>query len=247
MAFTVAQWHERYLEQVRWTAGLREFILQQIDYHGAGPSLEVGCGTGALLSAIPGENKFGLDIVFSGLNFVQNSEPSLRLVNGDAIKLPFADCSFELTYCHYLLLWLNSPELALREMVRVTQKGGYVIAFAEPDHASRVDAPVELAYLGRLQSRALEVQGANLESGRQLAGLFSQAGFSYVKIGISGFQKETKESPAWFESEWQILEHDLSGSLDRDQLDHLKERDRQAWLDGSRVLWIPTFYAIGQV
>ena len=247
MALTVAQWHERYMEQTRWTAGLREFILQQIEYKGAGPSLEVGCGTGAVLSSLPGENKLGLDIALRELIFASNSAPSYRLINGDAIKLPFTDCSFELTYCHYLLLWLKSPELALKEMVRVTQKGGYVIAFAEPDHSSRVDAPMELAYLGRLQSRALEAQGANLESGRQLAVLFSQAGFSNVKIGISGFQKETKVLPDWFESEWQILENDLSGLLDHDRLDHLKERDRQAWLDGSRVLWIPTFYAIGQV
>lgn len=247
MALTVAQWHERYLEQARWTAGLREFILQQIEYDGAGPSLEVGCGTGDVLSAIRGEDKFGLDIALNELNFVHNSEPSLRLVSGDAIKLPFVDSTFDLTYCHYLLLWLKSPQPALQEMIRVTQKGGYVIAFAEPDHASRVDAPVELAYLGRLQSRALETQGANLESGRQLAGLFSQAGFSSVKVGISGFQKETKVLPDWFKSEWQVLENDLAGSLDRNRLDHLKERDRQAWLDGSRVLWIPTFYAIGQV
>ena len=247
MALTVTQWHERYKEQSRWTAGLREFILQQIEYNGAGPSLEVGCGTGAMLSSIPGSDKFGLDIGLHELNFVHNSQPSFRLVNGDAIKLPFADSTFTLTYCHYLILWLKSSELALKEMVRVTQKGGYVVAFAEPDHASRVDAPMELAYLGRLQSRALEAQGVNLESGRQLAGLFSQAGFSNVKIGISGFQKETKVLPDWFNSEWQVLENDLAGSLDHDRLDHLKERDRQAWLDGSRVLWIPTFYAIGQV
>lgn len=247
MTLTTAQWHQRYQEQSQWTAGLRDFIHKQINYQGAGPCLEVGCGTGAVLSSTPGDQNFGLDLDLSSLKFGGELTPSIPYVCGDAVELPFANEVFNLTFCHYLLLWLKSPEDAVSEMKRVTKPGGYVIAFAEPDHASRVDEPVELTYLGRLQSRALETQGANLESGRRLSGIFSRVGFSNTKYGVTGFQRETNCLPEWFDSEWQLLENDLSGSIDQTQLAHYKERDRQAWLDGSRILWIPTFYAIGQV
>jgi len=56
------------------------------------------------------------------------------LSGGDASRLPFADGFFDLTYCHYLFLWLKHPLQALQEMKRVTRPGGWVATFAEPDY-----------------------------------------------------------------------------------------------------------------
>jgi SAM-dependent methyltransferase len=248
MSLTVEEWHQRYTEQSRWTASLRDFILQQIQIDSAGAVLEVGCGTGAVLSTIA-ENqiKIGLDINFDSLQFVNRSQNSANFTCADGLALPFLDSTFDLTFCHYLLLWLQSPLKVIQEMKRVTKASGYVIAFAEPDHAARIDAPIELSYLGRLQSRALEGQGVDLEIGRQLPALFSSAGFSEISYGVSGFQKQASGMPESFDSEWRVLENDLAGSLDQDRLDYFRERDEASWREGSRVLWIPTFYAIGRV
>ena len=61
--------------------------------------------------------------------------------------------------------------------------------------------------------------------------------------------------PAW-ESEWQVVRADLAMNPDQangdfaytsNELDQLQELDRQAWQMNQRVLYIPTFYAIGRV
>jgi SAM-dependent methyltransferase len=250
MNLTIEQWHERYTEQARWTASLREFIFKQINIGSAGAVLEVGCGTGAVLSSLPDSGKcirFGLDILLDPLLFARNSPTPSHYLCGDGVHLPFADASFDVTYCHYLLLWLASPLQVLQEMRRVTRPGGYVAALAEPDYSSRLDHPASFQLLGQLQNQALKQQGVDLTAGRKLPGLFSTTGLHDVQSGVSGFQREAGTLPDWFDSEWQIIEHDLQESLPLDQLMALRAQDKLAWLDGSRVLWVPTFYAFARV
>jgi ubiquinone/menaquinone biosynthesis C-methylase UbiE len=249
MNLSAAQWHDRYLQQAKWTAALREYIFKQIGFNGAGSVLEVGCGTSAVLSTLPGNpTTTGLDIQYSTLEFSNGQKnKDTTYINADASCLPLADGMFDITYCHYLLLWLKTPLDTLREMKRVTRLGGTVIAFAEPDHAGRIDYPPELADLGKLQSRALEEQGVNLMAGRQLARLFAEAGLTDIVSGVSGFQRQAVSLPDWFDSEWQMLEHDLAGKVSAAELAHFRSIDEHAWTDGSRVLWVPTFYAFGKV
>jgi SAM-dependent methyltransferase len=248
MVLTVEQWHQRYQEQARWTAPLRDYIFKQINLSSAGAVLEVGCGTGAVLSTLPPIcKKFGLDIDVKTLTYAASSDPTSPFTCADAFSLPYVDASFDIVFCHYLLLWTISPHKVVAEMKRVTRSGGYVVALAEPDHASRVDHPSTLAPLGELQSRSLQRQGVNLEMGRQLSEVFSASGLHEVKFGVSGFQREISGLPNWFDSEWQILEHDLADDLPSEELARYHALDRQAWMDGSRVLWVPTFYAYGRV
>jgi hypothetical protein len=248
MELTPAQWHERYLQQAKWTAALREYVFNQIGYHSAGPVLEVGCGTGAVLSSLPGQPQaIGLDFQFPVLGFAKSLSPQTTFINGDGSSLPFADSVFNFSFCHYLLLWLKSPLTVLQEMRRVTRPGGYVIAFAEPDHAGRIDYPSELVNLGSLQSRSLEEQGVNLQAGRQLAGLFAETGLTEIVTGVSSFQRQPTGLPDWFSSEWQMLEYDLSSKIKSAELAHYRLLDEQAWKNGSRVLWVPTFYAFVRV
>ena len=56
----------------------------------------------------------------------------VRYVEADAMALPAADASYDVTMCHTLLMHLPDPGLALDEMVRITRPGGLVVA-AEPD------------------------------------------------------------------------------------------------------------------
>ena len=56
------------------------------------------------------------------------------------MALPFADPSFNLVFCRYLLLHLPDPDAATREMIRVVKPGGWTIAF-EPDRLFDMSYP----------------------------------------------------------------------------------------------------------
>ncbi|MEA5077522.1 MAG: methyltransferase domain-containing protein [Anaerolineaceae bacterium] len=250
MTFTLQQWHERFQQQAQWTAELRAFLFSQVNLKDCRSVLEVGSGTGAIttsLHALTRAQVFGTDIAPERVRFAASADPTSHFCCTDAARLPYADAAFDLTYCHYLLLWLHEPVTALQEMMRVTRPGAKVLALAEPDHQARVDAPAALEPLGRLQTQALLAQGVCTNAGRKLASWFAQAGLQDVQIGVSGFQTLTATQPAWFDSEWQVLQQDLAAIVAPDELLRLKELDRQAWRSGQRVLWIPTFYAIGTV
>ena len=248
MNWTVERWHKRFIQQASWTASLRRYLYGQIGLRSNCRVLDVGCGTGALASDFEGMSHvsvFGLDIDLQRLEFARGSAPSSNYCCADGQFLPFDQNSFDFAICHYLLLWLMEPLAILKEMTRVTRSGGVVLAIAEPDYASRIDAPSELAGLGKAQTRALKLQGANPKIGRLLPRLFSSADLRQIQFGSSGFQTHIGETPTGWELEWQVLAHDLSGDLSAAQIEQFKQVDRQAWRMGARVLWVPTFYAFG--
>jgi SAM-dependent methyltransferase len=251
MAFTLDQWHARYLEQAQWTAPLRAFLLQQLSLPAQACVLETGCGTGALFpnrSQLSDYEWYGIDIAPERCVFAHKGNPAAIISCAEGIRLPFANATFDLTFCHYYLLWMNDAALpALREMARVTRPGGYVLAMAEPDYAARIDFPAETAQLGQLQNSSLQKQGAALDMGRRLPELFRQAGISEIQFGQSGFQREVTGTPQWLDSEWKVIAQDLADTLPPQEIAHLERLDRQHWQKGSRVLQIPTFYAYGKV
>ena len=109
--------------------------------------LEVGCGSGAVLSDFQGYKKinlFGIDIDFSILNIAHGVAPQANVINGDGYQLPIKNKCCDITYCHYLLLWLKNPVQVLGEMMCITKRGGTVIAMAESDYGGRIDFPSAL-------------------------------------------------------------------------------------------------------
>lgn len=97
----------------------------------AGLVLDVGCGTGRLARALTeaGYEVWGVDISPGMLGrFVGRGAG--RAVVADATNLPFFDASFDLTVCVALLHHIAHPARvagAIREMVRVTRPGGWVV------------------------------------------------------------------------------------------------------------------------
>ena len=47
---------------------------------------------------------------------------TLKFVHGSAYKLPFADGEFDIVYCHQVLIHLEDPVAALKEMLRVLRR-----------------------------------------------------------------------------------------------------------------------------
>jgi ubiquinone/menaquinone biosynthesis C-methylase UbiE len=246
---TLAEWHARFTQQAGWTAEVRRHLFEQADVKPGSRVLEVGCGTGAVMGALAEETNYhltGVDLDHPSLQFNRAQFPLFPLTQADGHKLPFADGAFDAVYCHYLLLWVADPGQALAEMRRVTRPGGVVIALAEPDYAGRVDFPPPLDELGWLQTKALSQQGANPEMGSQLKGLFEQAGFFNIYSDILEAQWDRASHPM-APLEWRVLRSDLDGLVTEKDLDQFAALDRDARQYGERVLFIPTFYAIGWV
>ena len=189
----------------------------------------------------------GLDLDPTRLAEAAIHAPRARLACGDARRLPFPVGTFEITFCHYLLLWVNDPLQALREMARVTRSGGSVLALAEPDYTKRVDEPEALGALGRLQTEALRRQGADPGSGARLAELFQQAGIPIVETGRLGEARQPLASARERQMEWAVMEADLGGTIPLEELQRLRALDELAWEKGERILSVPTYFAWGRV
>ena len=239
-------WHARFLQQAAWTRRMREYLFDRSGIARVRRVLEVGSGTGAILGEL-GPGAFTIDGIDHDplrLFEAQRHVGRARFVCGDALALPYAARTFDVVFCHYLLLWVGDPLRALREMARVTRPGGYVLALAEPDYVHRIDQPPALAALGRWQTESLLRQGADPGIGSRLAGLFREAGLTIIECGP---YQPPPADPGDDEMEWAVLEHDLAGLVPQPELDRLKSVDHQARSRGERLLHIPTYFAFGQV
>jgi hypothetical protein len=47
--------------------------------------------------------------------------------------------------------------------------------------------------------------------------------------------------------EWKVLREDLGSQVSQRELDRYERIDRVAWQAGTRMLFVPTFYAWGKV
>jgi SAM-dependent methyltransferase len=250
MILSPAEWHQRFRLQARWTQDLRQHLYPRAGLDRAARVLDVGCGTGALQAELSERSRsqvHGLDLNLRFLEQAVENNPAVQYVAGDAHALPYAGACFDISLCHFLLLWVENPEEVLSEMRRVTRVGGALIALAEPDYGGRIDHPPELAQIGLLQASSLRQQGAQPEMGRRLAGLFSNLGLHSVETGVLGAQWSGPPLPEELASEWAVIRSDLKDLLSKEQLDKLQERETQALARRERVLFVPTFYAWGRV
>jgi SAM-dependent methyltransferase len=239
-------WHKRYTQQVRWTLETRRYIFNYIDAHPSHRILEVGCGSGAVLASLATDGfkkAFGVDKDLQALELNNIS----TIADGSAFNLPFSQASFDICLSHFLLLWTTYPLAALKEMKRVTKPEGWVLALAEPDYSSRIDFPSELEALGQAQSKALQSQCADVSVGRKLRGLFNDCGLENIHSGIINAEWDQNFSQPDFDIEWAVLHKDLLWTLPPEELDRYYRIDLEASRSGRRVMFVPIFFAFGQV
>jgi SAM-dependent methyltransferase len=238
-------WHRRYLQQAQWTRGLREYIFKKAGLERARRVLEVGCGTGAILTEFPADIPlYGLDIDFATLVQCRSHAPAAYLTQGDALALPYGNQTFAIVYCHFLLLWIRDPLQALLEMKRVAKAGAHIIAFAEPDYTMRMDEPRQLVPLGQWQTESLRRQGADPGLGVRLADLFFRAGIKIVETGPIQNAGPEPSSEEW-QQEWAVIESDLAGFVAEEEIQKMKRLDQQVRARGERRLYVPTYFAWG--
>lgn len=110
---------ETFLQQIKEALSVQRSALRVLD---------VGCGTGANLEMLSqfGEAE-GVDVSDDALEFCRRK--GLTAQKGLAEKLPFADESFNITTALDVVEHLDDDVAGLREMHRVTKKGGYSLIF----------------------------------------------------------------------------------------------------------------------
>lgn len=235
--------HARYLQQASWTRDLRNYLFEKAGLDCANRVLEVGCGTGAILRELKSPAPLhGLDLEPASLTQCRIHAPAASLTLGDAHALPYPNKSFDIVYCHFLLLWVSDPLRVVREMARV---GGTVLALAEPDYGARMDEPAELKLLGEWQTQALIRRGANPFFGAALAETFFQAGIKIEETGTirpAGAKRSTEE----WENEWEVIQADLEDSVPGEDIQKMRNLDERARKRGERVLHVPTYFAWGK-
>jgi len=119
---------------------------------------------------------------------------NIEFQQGDVYKLPFADETFDITFCHQMLTHLKAPWDALREMIRVTKPSG-IVAAREGDFETECvwpEAPGLLKF-HRFVSSMMNSKGS-ATGGRQLLSWALKAGAerNQITVGHSTWSYTTR-------------------------------------------------------
>lgn len=157
--------------------------------------LDVGAGSGTISVSFA---KLIPDGHVTGIDLNPNILPRARAVaemagvkniefqQGSVFELPFADETFEITVCHQVLIHIGNPWDALREMLRVTKRGG-IVAAREGDYETECIWPElpELSKFHKLMAGLMSSGGGTPTAGRQLLSWALKAGIESSKVTLS--------------------------------------------------------------
>jgi SAM-dependent methyltransferase len=229
----------------RWANRLAKVFLDAVDLPETGDLLDVGCGTGALTLAMaerwPGRGVIGLDLAAPFIAYALSRRvgdwPVFEV--GDACALKYQDGRFAGVMAHLVFLFIPKPEIALREMRRVTRPGGTVAAVVWDSRGGLVfqrmlwDTAVAIDPNARVARDSLFANPVAIPGG--LAGFFREAGLTAVEEQSLTIRMDYEN----FEDYWQPF---LGGqgpvgayftNLAPDLKARIKEAVRDAYCSGS--------------
>ncbi len=152
--------------------------------------LDVGCGTGELMSAAVarGATAVGVDLSDGMLEVARSAHPGLEFHRGDAEDLPFDDGDFQAVTAAFLLNHVPRPPRAAGEALRVLAPGGQA-AFAVWDRPERTPF---MGLIGEaIEEAGVEGEGSVPAGGPdpfryadepEFRGLLAGAGFARVEV-----------------------------------------------------------------
>ena len=134
-------------------AGWRKRAARATGLAAGSSALDVASGSGKLTAQLariagPKGRVVGLDFSPQMLEVARRDHPDIEFVEGDALKLPFDDESFDVATIAFGLRNLSDPVGGLREMLRVARQRAVILEFVRPPKG-----PVGAAY--RLYLKAL--------------------------------------------------------------------------------------------
>jgi ubiquinone/menaquinone biosynthesis C-methylase UbiE len=154
--------------------------IERIDWTGHEVVLDAGCGNGIWTRALT--HRFhvgratGLDLSLGMLEDARRQVgPQLGLTAGDLMQLPFADETFDVVLCFWMLYHVPDHDAALREVRRVLRPGGRVLATtnrAPLGSLGEVTAAAVSEVLGRPLGKWLPPFSFSAENGADILGAF---------------------------------------------------------------------------
>lgn len=130
-------WEQLFLKTLGGLPGARMQILRHLRNLYGGKLLEVGIGDGENIELLPRSMEItGIDIAERPLADCRNRYPKrgLFLALAEGERIPFADRSFDAVLSVGGFNFYSDPQLAMKEMARVTRPGGrIVVADERPD------------------------------------------------------------------------------------------------------------------
>ena len=192
--------------------------------------LDVGCGLGheieALARIVGDDYAVGIDCSMTMLQEAVSRNRLRTLVAGDAHALPFSTGSFDACRVERVLQHVADPHLVIREIVRVAEAGGYVLA-VEPDWATLLIDSSDI----EVTSKIIDFKQRRVRNGwigRQLRRLFLECGIKEVQLDfVAGWHSNFNLADKLIGLERTASQAVIEGCITPDECD--------SWLDGLRL------------
>lgn len=240
-------WEMHLSRQFHWTKALRELVYEEIDLSSHKKILDVGCGIGLItreIGQVSGGEVHGLDVNPQLLKMAMKNYPEGNFHEGSMLQLPFADETFDVTFCHFVMMWVKRPKAGMTELKRVTKTGGWIVCCAEPDYGAKIDYPDEYNMVAS-SIRALQNEGADPYFGRRLKATFAGVGLK-PKIGVFTDLWDDERMKVEFLHTWEFQLKTSQSRMMTELIKNIQDRDKEALENGERVTLLPIFWGIAK-
>ena len=190
----------------RWRRIVATRVREKLSSSGNSRVLDVACGTGDLslaLFEITGAGVVGTDFCRPMLTIAAGKTSGrIRLIEGDALDLPFRDGTFDVATIAFGLRNLSNVESGLRELARVVKPGGWVAVLEFSRPANAILRPLFNLYFRKL----LPCMGG-LISG-------SRSAYSYLPASVQKFPDQSQLSLLMEQAGFEQVEYEnLTGGI----------------------------------
>ncbi|MEM0493597.1 MAG: methyltransferase domain-containing protein [Candidatus Thermoplasmatota archaeon] len=234
------------------TAEERIPLYLEVGLKDAGLTLDVGCGSGVVTRDVARLTKGTVVAIDGSTEMIQIARKvladykNIRLCIGAAHNLPFHDNTFDIVTCNLFFMWVEKPEVAIKEMTRVVKPNGKVLASLEPDYGGKIHWPENPRVDPLFSGEAIRKRHGDPHIGRKLRELFVKAGLQ-TKIGIGNSRIWSCEE----DKKYYLHARDFyikvlkDAGLTDNEIDTWEYEYLRSLDEGTQLNFFPQFYAIG--